>query len=316
MTPESKNRSLAGDLAIVVGVSASAALLLGSLDVTEALFEQTRQWERFQLDEAPLALLVLALCLVWFSWRRYQEARAQLGARTAAEKQLAQALAQNRELARQHQTLQENERKHLARELHDELSQYLNAIKLDAVAIRDREIGDHDAATSASMGIIRSVDHVHGVVGDLIRRLRPTGLDELGLEAAVENCIDHWRRRTPQTEYTLRTSGELKGVCEPVSLALYRLIQEGLTNVYKHADARRVDIMLEGPGSGAEREAYVALTVSDDGQGADLGDCSGGFGLIGMRERVAMMGGTFEMNSRPGNGFRFSARTPASGAAT
>jgi glucose-6-phosphate-specific signal transduction histidine kinase len=180
-----------------------------------------------------------------------------LSARTAAEKQLAQALAQNRELARQHQTLQENERKHLARDLHDEFSQYLNAIKLDAVAIRDGVIADHEAATRASMGIIRSVDHVHGAVRDLIRRLRPAGLDELGLEAAVENCIDHWRRRTLQTEYTLRTTGELEEVCESVSLALYRLVQEGLTNVYKHADARRVDIVLEGPESGAERGAYV-----------------------------------------------------------
>src|SRR4029079_16322430 len=124
-------------------------------ELSELLFALTRRWEPVQLDEWPVALLVLALCLGWLSWRRYQQTLVQLRARQVAEARLARALAENRELAHQHLRIQEAERKHLARELHDELGQYLNAIKLDAVSMGEGE---------ASTRIVQSVNHVHAVV--------------------------------------------------------------------------------------------------------------------------------------------------------
>ncbi len=145
-----------------------------------------------------MAAFVLALCFVWISWRRYRQALAQLEARRAAEQRLAAALAENRELAHQHLHVQESERKHLARELHDELGQYLNAIKLDAVAIRESAGPGDSPASLAAARTIKAVDHVHAVVNNIIRRLRPAGLDELGLVAALENCVDHWRQRLPR----------------------------------------------------------------------------------------------------------------------
>jgi signal transduction histidine kinase len=289
----------------VVLITLVCVALAAYFELSEALYAHTRRWEHFELDEWPVAAFVLALCLVWISWRRYQQTLVQLQARRAAEARLAAALAENRELAQQHLRIQESERKHLARELHDELGQYLNAIKLDAVSIRESATGEpgSSAAELAAARTVDAVDHVHGVVNDMIRRLRPVGLDELGLVAALENCVDHWRQRLPETRFTLSVSGELDDLGELMSLTIYRLIQEGLTNSYKHAGATRIDI-------GVSRAAEVLLTVSDDGCGMDLSTRGTGFGLSGMRERVELMGGMFSIETSPGRGFSIEARLP------
>lgn len=283
------------DLAIVLAITLVCAALAAHFELNEILFSLTRQWEHFQLDEWPVALLVLAVGLGWLSWRRYQQTLVQLHARQVAEHRLASALAENRELAHQHLRIQEAERKHLARELHDELGQYLNAIKLDAVSI-----GESDASTR----IVQSVDHVHSVVNDMIRRLRPAGLDELGLTDALENCVDHWRQRLPNARFTLRTAGTFDGLSELLNVTLYRLVQEGLTNSYKHAAATRIDVTLR-------REEDIVLTVQDDGRGTDLSQRKAGFGLNGMRERVELLGGRFDMHSTRGGGFTIEAHLPA-----
>lgn len=298
------------DIIVVALITLLSVVLAAYFEFSEALFAHTRQWEHFQLDEWPVALFVLALCLGWMSWRRYKQALMQLQARRAAEAGLAAALADNRQLAHQHLRIQEQERKHLARELHDELGQYLNAIKLDAVSIRESTAGDPATAVKASERIIHAVDHVHGVVSDMIRRLRPVGLDELGLVAALENCVDHWRQRLPGTRFSLHASGELDDLGELLNLTLYRLIQEGLTNCYKHARAASIEIVLR-------RDEELVLTVEDDGEGMDIAASRegrpAGFGLSGMRERVEMLGGQFSIDTTPGRGFGFEARLPAAG---
>jgi glucose-6-phosphate-specific signal transduction histidine kinase len=270
------------------------------------LFAVTRRWEYFQLDELPFGLLVLAIGLIWLSWRRYRQAQ-------LAEARLAGVLADNRKLAQEHLRIQELERKHLARELHDELGQYLNAIKLDAVAIGERRGCDGQFVTHTSLSIIHSIDHVHAAVSNMIGRLRPLGLDELGLSAAIEHCVDQWRQRLPGTRFSLATSGELDDLNEPLSLTLYRLIQEGLTNVYKHAAATQVHIALERRLSVPAPGNQVFLTVADNGRGMEAQPLTSGFGLSGMRERVEMAGGTFILTSAPGCGLSFEAHLPAQG---
>jgi signal transduction histidine kinase len=172
------------DAAVVVTITACSAWLFGRIELSERVFAATRPWEFMQLDEIPAVLLVLAICLVWYAGRRFREASAELARRTDAERQMKELLEDNRRLARQHIDALESERKRLARELHDEAGQYLNAIKTDAVSIlgstRD-EAADHSRAASA---IIEHTDRVYGVVRDLIRQLRPVGLDVLGLVAA------------------------------------------------------------------------------------------------------------------------------------
>jgi signal transduction histidine kinase len=311
LLPASPSRPLSPrqDVALAVVVTLACATLAAHFELSEAIFRYTRRWEHFQLDEWPVAAFVFALCFVWISWRRSQQAFLQLEARRAAERRLAAALVENRELAQQHLQVQEAERKHLARELHDELGQYLNAIKLDAVAIREAAGSDDSPAGLAAARTVKAVDHVHAVVNDMIRRLRPAGLDELGLVDAVENCVDHWRQRLPNARFTLSAAGAFDGLSELANLAIYRLIQEGLTNSYKHAGATRIDVT-------PRREAQdIVLTVRDDGRGADLKQQKPGFGLNGMRERVELMGGRFDIQSAPDNGFTFEAHLPATAGA-
>lgn len=311
--PSATQLSLSRDVIVVVAITLACALLAAHFELNEAVFSLTRRWEHLQLDEWPIALLVLSLCLVWLSWRRYRQALMQLSARRAAEERLSAALADNRQLAHQHLRIQESERKHLARELHDELGQYLNAIKLDAVAIGETTAGEAATSARAAERIVQAVDHVHGVVSNMIRRLRPAGLDELGLLAALENCVDQWRRRLPETHFSLSASGSFDDLGELVNLTLYRLIQEGLTNSYKHAGAQQIDIVLRRDTARSGSQDELVLTVCDDGHGMDPAHGKAGFGLGGMRERVQMMGGRFAIDTAPGAGFSFEARLPAAG---
>ena len=179
------------DIVLIVFIAAVAAFLCVKFNLSEALLAWTRPFERFQLDEVPTVLFVIAVCLVWFSSRRYFEAIRQLHLRRAVEARLAAALAENQRLAQQYVDMQEHERKALARDLHDELGQYLNAIKLDAVSIRDAAIG-RPAVHEPACAMIANIDRVYGVVTGLIHQLRPVGLDDLG-----------WARRSS----TASTSG-------------------------------------------------------------------------------------------------------------
>ena len=294
------------DLALIGLLTAVFSFLSVRLDLSERLSRWTHTQEWLQLDELPQVLLVLAALASWFAWRRMLELKDELARRSAAEAQLEAALAENRRLARQGLDAQEAERRVLAREMHDELGQYLVAIRMDATAIRERADSDRSRSSDAAARIVRHVDHVQAAVRDIIRRLRPPGLDELGLVAALENCVEDWRRRMPGVDILFLARGEFDALGEDLSLALYRLTQECLTNVSRHAGAIRVQIALD-----EDREPDGARTISfaatDDGCGTTLPPAGGGFGLAGMRERVLSLGGEFLVDSRPGAGFRVQA---------
>lgn len=306
------------DALIVLAVTAAAAALSVRFDLSEALHRLTAPWERIQLDELPGVLWVLSLGLAWFAARRYREARRDLLRRRAAEARLATALAENRRLSQQYVRLQEAERKGLAQELHDELGQYLNVIKLDAVGIRDARLADDAAVRECSAAIVQNCNHIHQALAGLIRQLRPVGLDELGLAAAVEYCIDAWRPRLPHTDLRLSVSGELSDLPEAVALTAFRLVQEALTNVAKHASAEHVTVQIERRALGAsDRERLdgsaseeLGVTVEDDGIGSDAGVPTRGLGLIGMRERVGALDGELEVVTSLRRGFRLTARIP------
>jgi signal transduction histidine kinase len=299
------------DTLLVLAVTLATVFVAAHFELNESLYALTRHREYLQLDEWPAGVIVLLGGMMWWSWKRHRHARRELIARRMAEATLAEVLAENRRLARESLRIQELENKHLARELHDELGQYLNAIKLDAASIQ--ETGGRDPAfdVAAARAIIGAVDHVHRAVSDMIGRLRPAGLDELGLVAAVEHCVDHWRQRLPQTRFTLTVTGHCEDLDEAVNLTLYRLTQEGLTNVFKHAGARQVWIRLESIDGPAGGRAAVRLTLADDGCGMAPSARTSRFGLSGMRERVALAGGRFALDSAPGQGLRFEAELPA-----
>ena len=302
--PEDAGRrtSARRDFAIVVLVSLAAAICFVRLDLSEAIETWTRPHERLQLDELPGVLLVMAIALVWFSWRRYSEARQQLKLRTAAEAKLSAALAENQRLALKYVGMQESERKALARDLHDELGQFVNAIKLDAVSIRDSAAGQAPIA-SVARTMIQNIDRVYDVLGGLIRQLRPVGFDNLGLLAALEHCVDEWRSRLPGTTIETSAAGDLESLDETRALVVFRLVQEALTNVARHAQATQVRILIERTGG-------IQLLVADNGCGTDLSSPRAGLGLIGMRERVAALGGSITLASGRGEGFKVTAFIP------
>jgi signal transduction histidine kinase len=301
------------DLAAVATLTIGTAWLSARFEWMETLYIWTRAREQFQLDELIPVLLVLAAGLVWFAARRYRQARRAADARRAAQAELAQALAAQCRLAQQVVRLQEDERKSLARELHDETGQYLNAIKLDAVTVRDAGGDVPDAVRERARAIVRGVDHVQASVSSLIRQLRPVGLDELGLAAAVEHCVNGWRARLAATRFEVSIDPGIDALDEACSLAIYRLVQEAMTNCARHAHASCVDIRLACAPSPDASPGEVSLEIRDNGVGSapapPQGAPTGGLGLAGMRERIAALGGCLQVQSEPG-GFRLSARIP------
>lgn len=278
--------SLWRDLAIAVGVAILASFLAAQVELQELLFAQTRRWERYELDEWPSGLLAFALCMVVLYARRHA--------------QLRRALAQNRHLVGRLLAVQEEERRRLARELHDELGQTLNAIKLDVLALPD---------VGAAERIAANADHVYGAAADLVRTLRPPALDELGLCAALEACVARWRKSHPALAVQLSMAGELDALGETISLGIYRLVQEALTNCVRHAGASHfyIDLTREAGSRGR-----VLLEMHDDGQGMppDAPPSQGG-GLAGMRERVALLEGRFALLSGSGRGVTIRIEVPS-----
>jgi len=296
------------DFAVVILVAIVAVVFSVWFDVSEVIAGWTRPHERWQLDELPGVLLVIAIAVVWFAWRRYIEAKQQLNLRRAAEARLTEALAENQRLALKYVDSQESERKALARDLHDELGQFVNAIKLDAVAVRDSAAGDAPIATIAR-AMIQNIDRVYDALGGLIRQLRPVGFDNLGLLAALEHCIDEWRLRLPAISIEMSTAGNLESLDETCALVVFRLVQEALTNVARHSQATQAQILIERTDAGRG----VQVLIVDNGHGADLGVPRTGLGLIGMRERVAALGGSITLASGIGEGFKVMASIPAPG---
>lgn len=280
--------------------------LAAQLQLSEHVARLVEGYERWQLDELPLTLLLLALGLAWFGWRRWRELRQamQVGARLAA---------QNRELAQRLIGLQEEERRNLARELHDELAQLVGAIKLDAQGIQRQLNGVSPNPVSQNPGkdvlhinahaIVQAADQLHALTRDLLQQLRPAGLDELGLQACVQALAERWELRHG-IECVFLPEGDLQGLGEALDITLYRMLQEGLNNIARHANAQRVLLRLQ-------RQAdSVQISIEDDGIGLPLrhhaaaeateaarnaANQSTGFGLIGMRERIAALGGSLQL---------------------
>jgi two-component system, NarL family, sensor histidine kinase DevS len=195
---------------------------------------------------------------------------------------------------------QELERKRLARELHDETGQALTSILLGLKGVEDA----HDPADLAkATGELREL--VVTTLQDVRRlavELRPKALDDFGLVPAIERLVDTFREQTG-IEVDLEPRLGDERLPPEVETTLYRITQEALTNVVKHAQARHVSIVL------TKREGSVAAVIEDDGHGFD-GAGPNGLGLLGMRERVGLVDGRLEVESSPGAGTTLSIEVP------
>jgi len=228
---------------------------------------------------------------------------------------LERSLLENRQLTRRLLTTQENERTSLARELHDEIGQCVSAIHADAAAIRNR--GGETVRESAE-AIVEVVGQIKEMVRSMLQRLRPPVLEGLGLAPALRELLDAFQQRNPGVVCTLRTSGELENLDGELGIAVYRVVQECLTNIARHARARHAAVEVELFAAGAGREAAtsaplcgsVRVRISDDGVGFLSAAVRSGFGLTGIRERVAALGGSCEMATHPGGGTRIAVELP------
>jgi PAS domain S-box-containing protein len=225
---------------------------------------------------------------------------------TLMQNELADALKENRRLSQRSMQVQEEERRNLARELHDELGQSLNAIKVDAVTIRDNSAA-HPEIHRGALSIIEVSSQVYDVVRSLMQRLRPVALDELGLRSAVQYSVEQWQRRHAGVRCTFTAEGELDDLDEQTNITLYRLVQECLTNVAKHAEATQVAVCVT-------RAAHqLCFSFGDNGKGFDPSKRRTGLGLVGLRERVEALAGHFDLESTSGKGVHVKAVIPAKG---
>jgi signal transduction histidine kinase len=290
------------DLWIVAGFTLAIFVLACAFDLYEAVTLWTRPLEVWQLDEMPIALLALAIGLTWYAFRREREVRAQLHLREAAQAQSLSLLHHNRELTRQLLGVQENERRVLARELHDELGQHCHAIRVEA-AYMQRSV-DPEQARAAALRTAANAEALVGNVRSLLRRLRPAELDELGLVAALQALCETWEERS-SIACIFRHAGPLEGLGENNDTALYRVAQEGLTNVMRHSHATRVRISLQHTAP-----ALIELQIEDNGCGFDTANQTRGLGLLGAAERAGAFGGQLHIESAAGRGTKLRMSVP------
>jgi hypothetical protein len=219
-------------------------------------------------------------------------------------------LRETRLLAKHMDDVQEAERRHLARELHDELGQCLTAIKTDAVLIRNRTEDKEPRVFNSAQAIIDTASHIYDVVHNMITRLRPSPLDDLGLVPTLEQSIASWRQREPKVDFLLQTSGKLDNLNEAMNMTVFRVVQEAITNAVRHAAASQIAVSIEAR-QGSEDD-YLSIEVCDDGKGMVVKDFHSDvdFGLLGMRERAQSLGGEFQLDSQPGDGVTIRVRIP------
>jgi signal transduction histidine kinase len=231
-------------------------------------------------------------------------------ARLGAEAEIARSHAQLREAAAAMQEVREAERTRIARELHDELGQALTALKMDVDLLENASPLGRAHLLERTAAMRRLLDFTVATTRRISADLRPLVLDDLGLGSAAEWLTQHLCERA-NVRCELQLDPGLAGLGEPYASALFRVMQESLTNVAKHARASRVEVRLERDGD------WAVLTVRDDGIGMSAGDESKprSFGLRGIRERVLVLGGEVRVAGQPGSGTTVIVRIPLRGAA-
>jgi len=223
----------------------------------------------------------------------------------AANTELAHSRADLRRLSSHLEALREQERARIAREVHDELGGALTAIKMDVVRLRRNVDNASDPSLALLNGLMQTIDQTVKTVRRIATDLRPSLLDDFGIVAALEWQLQEFGERAGLEVHFHSNRDELD-LSQDVSTAIFRVFQETLTNIARHAQASAIEVSLE-----AQPEALV-LRVSDNGRGIDLSELDGNksFGLVSMRERVQLLSGGLEITGAPGRGTTVLVRVP------
>jgi two-component system, NarL family, sensor histidine kinase UhpB len=299
---------------------------------TDASSELSEAWGDFSLTVAVLAVFgCLVLSLVYLTLARtlgplqdlnlafarigqgdydprmgetgpIEFARLAQGFNRMAER-LSAMKSQNERLNQRLAVVQEEERADLARDLHDEIGPLLFAASLDVATVQQSLSGDPAAQVAPRLQAVRdAVTAMQKHLKEILRRLRPTVLQDMGLAGAIDSMVAFWRVRHPNVVFDVALPPDSFG--EPVDGMIYRIVNESTSNALRHGRPGRIDIAVR---AGAGNTVTVA--VADDGGGMD--QAAAGFGITGMQERVALLGGTLTIRNRPeGSGVTVSAQVP------
>lgn len=231
--------------------------------------------------------------------------------RRQAQEELKISHERLRNLSAHLESIREEEKQKIARDLHDETSQILASLHAHIEAAVETLPGNPDKATT----LLRKAQSLSTTVLDeihnLIYELRPTILDELGLTAAVNSLIETGAASTG-LKVNLKTSGTVRRLTSEVETVLFRIIQESFTNIIKHAHAAKVNIIIRFKRSG------ISVSIKDNGVGFDVEKTMSskgrlGMGLLGMRERAELIRGTLAIKSTPGQGTEVTVNIPSNG---
>jgi signal transduction histidine kinase len=228
----------------------------------------------------------------------------------ALAQKLQATLAERNALTRKLIAVQDEERRHLARELHDEFGQSLTAIAAQAAAAAHTAERECPPLLGECRGISRITAGLMETLRGALVRLRPPDIEELGLTLSLESLVASWNGfEKGRTRFEIAVSGNVDDLSPSVCTSLYRIAQEAITNAAKHAHARRVRLGLEAGCTD------VVLSVEDDGEAAGGGLApKAGMGLLGMQERVVSLGGTLRFERPAAGGVRLVATIPIAGA--
>lgn len=261
-------------------------------------FRELTLWERYRPYVVALVLLVLAQSTL-IGGLLVQRRR-----RQRAERELQVSFNRIRELGRRVMTAQEEERSHIARELHDDLSQQLAVLNVE-LHLLGRALGA-DAAAAVTESVSRA-EQIGRTVHELSHRLHPARLRFVGLTGALEHLRSELSR--PGLALTFTYEDLPQRLPPDLTLPLFRVVQEALQNALKHAHASTITVAVRGA------DGELAVSIADDGTGFDSvaeRTKAGGIGLISMRERIEALGGKFEIRSAPGRGTTIGVRVPLS----
>ncbi|HNU13871.1 MAG TPA: PAS domain S-box protein [Chitinophagaceae bacterium] len=228
--------------------------------------------------------------------------------RIKAEEELKASYKAVRKLTAHLQNIREEERTSIAREIHDELGQQLTVLKMDVSWLNKKFHGTDEKANQRLKELLSMIDETVKSVRRISSQLRPSLLDDLGLTAAMEWQLSEFEKRAG-IKTKLITPEEEVDLSDAVKTALFRIFQESLTNVARHSRAKNVTVVLR------KDDHTFILSITDDGKGFDINKVADKrtLGILGMKERSSMIGGTYEINSTPGGGTSVIISVPVKG---
>lgn len=278
-------------------------LRLGAVDYICKPYEAEEVFHRvsFQLQLHALKTRLEDMCSL-----RTRQLEQEVLTRKQAESELLKSRKELAQLAGHLQEVREQERTRIAREIHDELGQSLTLAKLHLTRILSKLDEPKEKIESGIETVISEIECAADIARSISEELRPGMLDLVGLGQAIESYVFQVREKTGINCVLHMTNDGEFDVDERVSIAAFRIVQESLTNVLRHAEATSVDIKVLDIGN------ELLVIISDDGNGMDVNQTheKGHYGLMGMKERASLLGGHLSIDSRPGKGVRIEAGFP------